>query len=52
MVKIMFEKETRKMVRGEMLLLKGFRIGTLYKLQLSTVSDGCNSFIVPGNGVE
>ena len=31
-VKIMFEKETCRMVRGGMVLLKGFRFGTLYKL--------------------
>jgi hypothetical protein len=32
-VKPIFEKETCRMVRGEMVLLKGFRFGTLYKLQ-------------------
>ena len=34
------------MVRGEMVFLKGVWIGTLYKLQGSTISDGCNSSIV------
>jgi hypothetical protein len=51
-VETMFEKETCRMVRGEMVLLKGVRFGTLYKLQGSTISDGCNSSIVPDIGVE
>jgi hypothetical protein len=46
-VKTMFEKETCRMVRREMVSLKGVWIGTLYKLQGSTISVGCNSFIVP-----
>jgi hypothetical protein len=45
-VKTIFEKETCRMVRGEMVLLKGVRFGTLYKMQGSTISDGCNSSIV------
>jgi hypothetical protein len=40
------------MVRGAMVLLKGVRFGTLYKLQGSTISDGCNSYIVLDIGVE
>jgi hypothetical protein len=48
----MFEKETCRMVRGEMVLLKGVQIGTLYKLLGSTISDGCNSSIVPEIGAE
>src|SRR5271168_2958350 len=32
--------------------MRGVRIGTLYKLQGSTVVDGCNSSMVPENGVE
>ena len=32
--------------------MKGVQIGTLYKLQGSTNSDGCNSSIVPDIGVE
>ena len=28
------------------------RIGTLYKLQGSTVVDGCNKFVVPESGTE
>ena len=50
--KTIFEKETFMMVRGAMVLLKGVHIGTLYKLQGSTISDGGNSSIVPDIGVE
>lgn len=32
--------------------MRGVRIGTLYKMQGSTVVDGCNSSMVPENGVE
>jgi hypothetical protein len=51
-VKTIFEKETCRMVRGEMVLLKGVRFGNLYKLQGSTISDGCNSSIFLDIGVE
>jgi hypothetical protein len=51
-VKTIFEKETCRMIRGAMVLLKGVRFGTLYKMQGSTISDGCNSSIVPDIGVE
>jgi hypothetical protein len=34
------------------MLLKGVQFGTLYKLQGRTISDGCNSCIVPNIGVE
>jgi hypothetical protein len=51
-VKTIFEKETRRMVRGAMVLLKGVRFGTLYKMEGSTISDGCNSSIVLDIGVE
>jgi hypothetical protein len=51
-VKTIFEKETCRMVRGEMVLLKGVQFGTLYKLEGSTISDGCNSSIVHDIGVE
>jgi hypothetical protein len=47
-VKTIFEKETCRMVRGVMVLLKGVWFGTLY----NTISDGCNSSIVPDIGVE
>jgi len=46
-VKIVFEKDTYKMVWGALVLMRGVRIGTLYKLQGSTVIDGCNSSVVP-----
>jgi hypothetical protein len=51
-VKTMFEKETCRMVQGEMVLLRGVWIGTLYKLLGTTISDGCNSSIVPEIGAE
>jgi hypothetical protein len=51
-VKTIFETKTCRMVRGAMTLLKEVRFGTLYKLQGSTISDGCNSSIVPDIGVE
>ena len=49
-VKIVFKKDTCKMVRGALVLMWGVRIGTLYKLQGSTVIDGCNSSLVPESG--
>jgi hypothetical protein len=51
-VKTIFEKETCRMVRGAMVLLRGVLFGTLYKLQGITISDGCNSSIVPDIGFE
>ena len=51
-VKTVFEKDTCKMVRGALILMRGVWIGTLYKLQGSTVVHGCNSSMVPENGVE
>jgi hypothetical protein len=51
-VKTIFEKETCRMVRGAMVLRRGVRFGTLYKLQGISISDGCNSSIVPDIGVE
>ena len=51
-VKTMFEKNTYKMVSGALVLMWGVRIGTLYKLQGSTVIDECNSFVVPKSGAE
>jgi hypothetical protein len=51
-VKIIFENETYTMVRGAMVLLKGVWIGILYKMQGSTISDGCNSSSVLDIGVE
>ena len=40
------------MVRGALVFMQGVPIGTLYKLQGSTVTDGCNSFVVPESGAE
>jgi hypothetical protein len=51
-VKMVSEKETYRMVRGAMVLLKGFHIGTLYKMEGSSITNGCNSSIVPNIGVE
>jgi hypothetical protein len=51
-VKTISEKETCTMVRGAMVLLKGDRFGTLYRLQESTIIDGCNSSIILDIGVE
>ena len=51
-VKIVFEKDTCKMVQGALILMRGVWIGTLYKLQGIIVVDGCNSSMVPKNGVE
>jgi hypothetical protein len=51
-VKTIFEKETCRMAQGEIVLLKGVWFGTLFKLQGSTISDGCNSSIVLDIGVE
>ena len=51
-VKTVFEKNTCKTVRGALVLMRGVRIGTLYKLQGSTVVDGYNTSMVPENGAE
>jgi hypothetical protein len=51
-VKMMFEKETCMMVRGAMVLLKEVPFETLYKMQGRTISDVCNSSIVPKIGDE
>ena len=48
----MFKKDTYKMVRGALVLMWAVRIGTLYKLQDSTVVDGCNSSMVLESGAE
>jgi hypothetical protein len=44
-VKTVFEKNTCKMVRGAMVLMRGVRCGTLYKLLGRTYTNGCNSSI-------
>ena len=51
-VKIVFEKDTCKMVQGELVLMQGIQTGTLYKLQGRTIVDGCNRFLVPESGVQ
>jgi hypothetical protein len=51
-VRTIFEKGTCRMVRGAMVLMRGVRFGTLYKLLGSTISDECNSSIVPDIEVE
>jgi len=51
-VKTVFEKDTCKMVRGALVLIWGVQIGTLYKLQGSTVVDRCHSSVVPESGAE
>jgi hypothetical protein len=40
-------KGTCKMVRGAMVLMRGVRCGTLYKLLGRTYTNGCNSLVVP-----
>ena len=39
-IKIVFEKDTCKMVRGALVLIQGIWIGTLYKLQVSLLLMG------------
>eukprot|EP00253_Pinus_taeda_P014688 PITA_14688 len=40
------------MVQGALVSMWGVQIGTLYKMQGSTVVDGCNSSVVPESGAE
>jgi len=51
-VKIVFEKDTYKMVQGALVLMRGVWTVTLYKLKGSTVVDGGNSYVVPEGGIE
>jgi hypothetical protein len=51
-LKTIFEKETCRMVKGGMVLLKRVQFGTLYNLEGSTICDGYNSSIVPYIGFE
>jgi hypothetical protein len=51
-VKKIFGKETCRVVRGEMVLLKGVWFGNMYKMKGSIIIDGFNSSIVPDIGVE
>jgi hypothetical protein len=43
----LFQKDSCKMVRGAMVLMKGVWIGTLYNLLGTVNSTGCNNIIVP-----
>jgi hypothetical protein len=43
----LFQKDLCNMVRAYMVLMKGFRIKTLYKLIGSVDLTGCNNIIVP-----
>jgi hypothetical protein len=45
-VDTIFEKNTCNMVRGAMVLIRGVRYGTLYKLLGSTYTYGCNIYVV------
>jgi hypothetical protein len=40
-VHIVFEKDTCKMIQGATRLMRGLRVGTLYKLLRSTFNNGC-----------
>ena len=51
-VKTVFEKDACKMVQGALVLMWRVWIGTLYKLQGSTIIDGCNGSVVPESGAE
>ena len=51
-VKPVFEKDPCKMVWGALVLMHGVQTRTLYKLQGSTIVDGCNSYVLLGSGVE
>jgi transposase InsO family protein len=46
-VDTIFGKNTCKMVQGAMVLMRGVRCGTLYKLLGRTYTNGCNSYVVP-----
>lgn len=45
-LQMIFEKDTCKMVRGLMVLMRGVHIGTMYKLLGSTTTNECNSSTV------
>jgi hypothetical protein len=46
-VHTLFQKDSCKMVRGVMVLMKGVWIGTLYKLLGNVDSTGCNNIVSP-----
>jgi len=51
-VKTMFENKMYKIVQGAMVLPRGVKLWTLYKILRRTISDGCNNPFVPHNGIE
>eukprot|EP00253_Pinus_taeda_P034905 PITA_34905 len=51
-VKTVFKKDICETVCRALVLMQGVRVGTLYKLQGSTVVDGCNSSVVLESGAE
>ena len=51
-VKIVFEKDTCKMVQRVMVLMQEVQIGTMYKILGIIVIDGCYSYMVPEIQVE
>ena len=46
-VRTVFDKDTCKMVQGTMVLVRGIRIGTLYKLLEKTDDGSCNQVVDP-----
>jgi hypothetical protein len=44
-VHTLFQKDSCKMVKGTMILMKGIQIGSLYKLLGNVDSTGCNNII-------
>jgi hypothetical protein len=46
-VHTLFYKDSCKMVRGVVVLMKGFQIGTLYKILGNVDLTGCNNIVSP-----
>jgi hypothetical protein len=46
-VHTLFQKDSCNMVRGVMVLMRGFRIGTLYKMLWNVDSTRCNNIASP-----
>ena len=46
-VHTLFQRDSYKMVRGVMVLMRGVQIGTMYKLLENVNSTGCNNIIAP-----
>ena len=51
-VKIVFEKDICKMIRGAMVLMRGVQYGTIYKLLGKTIICECNNTVVPKSSNE